>query len=340
MRISIVTTIYKAEKDLPRLLDSMMSLKSPDLEFFLIDNGSPDRCGEICKEYARKDDRFFVRTLEDNIGYIRARMLGIRECHGDYVGFCDSDDYLEPDGYDHAFQVISQQKCDLYITSHKVQFGENVYTIQTPLQKGLYLNDEINQMILPQAFGFLKGRERLHGFMWKQIYRKSIILDAGINLIEELKPWEDQVFNIDVIKHCQRIFIDDCVIYHYFANTGSITASLINNFDATDFWKKTQLLRQEKSKRAETDLEHRATANSSLANLDSLAVSLSKNENLSNIEVAKSLRSLLKGNGDANQILSDSSFRDLSHRLRFVKICLRLNWYRLLVCIVRHKLNK
>ena len=108
MRISIVTTIYKAEKDLPRLLESMMSLKSPDLEFFLIDNGSPDRCGEICKEYAKKDDRFFVRTLEDNIGYIRARMLGIRECHGDYVGFCDSDDYLEPDGYDHAFQVISQ----------------------------------------------------------------------------------------------------------------------------------------------------------------------------------------------------------------------------------------
>ena len=176
--------------------------------------------------------------------------------------------------------------------------------------------------------------------MWKQIYKKSIILDSGINLIEELKPWEDQVFNIDVIKHCKRIFIDDCVIYHYFANTGSITASLINNFDATDFWKKTQLLHQEKSKRAETDLEHRAIANSSLANLDSLAVSLSKNEYLSNSEVAKRLRSLLKGNGDVNQILSDSSFRDLSDRLRFVKICLRLNWYRLLVCIVRHKLNK
>ena len=108
MKVSIVTTIYKAEKDLPRLLDSMMALKSPKLEFFLIDNGSPDRCGEICAEYAKKDNRFFVRTLEENIGYIRARMLGVQECHGDYVGFCDSDDHLEPGGYDHAIREIAE----------------------------------------------------------------------------------------------------------------------------------------------------------------------------------------------------------------------------------------
>ena len=57
MKVSIITTIYKAEKDLPRLLDSMMALKSPELEFFLIDNGSPDRCGEICAEYASRDSR-------------------------------------------------------------------------------------------------------------------------------------------------------------------------------------------------------------------------------------------------------------------------------------------
>ena len=101
MKISIITTVYKAEQDLPRLLDSMMAQKSPGLEFFLIDNGSPDRCGEICREYAKKDPRFTVYTLKENIGYIRARNLGIKVCDGDYVGFCDSDDYLEPGGLPH-----------------------------------------------------------------------------------------------------------------------------------------------------------------------------------------------------------------------------------------------
>ena len=73
MKLSIITTIYKAEKDLPRLLDSMMQQKSPELEFFLIDNGSPDRCGEIAAEYAMRDSRFTLYTIKDNIGYIRAR---------------------------------------------------------------------------------------------------------------------------------------------------------------------------------------------------------------------------------------------------------------------------
>lgn len=339
MRISIVTTIYKAEKDLPRLLDSMMSLKSPDLEFFLIDNGSPDRCGEICKEYAAKDDRFFIRTLEENIGYIRARMLGMKECHCDYVGFCDSDDYLEPEGYDHASQVISQQKCDLYITPHKVHFGEDVYTIPTPFGKGLYMDDRIKQEILPQAFGFLKGRERLHGFMWKHIYRKDILLGANICLIEDLKPWEDQIFNIDMLQHCQRVFVDDVVLYNYFANTGSVTSSMINSFDADDFWRKTRLLFLEKSKRATNSVESRANANSSLANLDSLIVCLCKNKSLSTTAVVEKLRSLIKKDEVTGQILNDSAYNDLSQRFRFVRMCLRSGLYRILVSVIRYKIN-
>ena len=340
MRISIVTTIYKAEKDLPRLLDSMMSLKSQDLEFFLIDNGSPDRCGEICKEYARKDDRFFVRTLEENIGYIRARMLGIRECHGDYVGFCDSDDYLEPDGYDHALQMISQQKCDLYITSHLVHFETGEYVINPPYEKGLYQSESIYQIILPQAFGFLKGRDRLHGFMWKQIYKKDIILNNGITLMEELKPWEDQVFNIDMIKCCQSVFVDDKVIYNYFANSGSITASLIKNFEADSFWIKTRSLYQEKNKRTTTFIERRAAANAALFNIDCLVVSLCKKFFTTPQEVENTLSTLISKDEVWHQICSESSNADLNQRLLVVKYCLKLKLYHVLFCLVKYKLRR
>lgn len=335
MIISIVTTIYKAEKDLPRLLDSMMSLKSPDLEFFLIDNGSPDRCGEICEKYARRDKRFFVRTLKDNIGYIRARMLGIRECHGDYVGFCDSDDYLEPGGYDHAVQVISEQRCDLYITSHKVHFGNDVYEISPPYKVGIYRDSEIKKVILPQAYGFLKGRDRLHGFMWKQVYDKKVLIDTDISLIEDLKPWEDQVFNIDMMQHCDSVYVDDIVLYNYFANTGSVTSSMINSFDVEEFWKKTRLLYLEKSKRSTNSLENRANANASLANIDSLIVCLCKNHSLSTSSIVKQLRSLIRKDVVAEKILKESVNRDLSKRFCFVRFCLRLDLYRFLVSVVR-----
>jgi len=340
MKISIITTIYKAEKDLPRLLDSMMLLKSQDLEFFLIDNGSPDRCGEICAEYAKKDDRFFVLTLKENIGYIRARMLGMRECHGDYVGFCDSDDYLEAGGYDHAAEVISKENCDLYITSHKVHFGENMYVINPPYKTGIYKDNDIQEIILPQAFGFLKGRDRLHGFMWKQIYRRSLVLDSNLSLIEDLKPWEDQIFNIDVIKRCHNVIIDNQVIYNYFANIGSVTTSMITNFDAEDFWSKTRALYLEKSRRATYDIEHRANANALMVNIDSLVVSLCKKTELSLSTISKMLRSLLGKDEVARKILANSTSSDLSKRFQFVRNCLRLKLCRLLVYVVRRELKR
>lgn len=339
MIISIVTTIYKAEKDLPRLLDSMMALRNPDLEFFLIDNGSPDRCGEICAEYARKDSRFFVRTLNENIGYIRARMLGVQECHGDYVGFCDSDDLLESGGYDHAMEVIVESGCDLYITSHIVHFGFGDQLMNPPYKKGLYQLESINQIILPQAFGFLKDRDRLHGFMWKQIYKKEVIVKNGISLIEDLKPWEDQIFNIDVLKQCQSVFIDDNVIYHYFANSGSITASLIKNFDANSFWAKTRLLYHEKIKRATSSIERCAAANAALFNVDLLVVNLCK-KHLSDPKVVNdTLSALLRKDEVWNQIVSESNNADLNKRLLLVKYCLKANLYRALFYIIRYKLK-
>lgn len=340
VKISIITTIYKAEKDLPRLLDSMMALQSQDLEFFLIDNGSPDRCGEICTEYAARDKRFYVRSLKDNIGYIKARMLGIHECHGDYVGFCDSDDYLEPQGYDHVVEQITKKQCDLYIGAHKFHYGEDVYLMPPPYQTGDYTDDSIREVILPQAFGHLKDRERLHGFMWKHVYKRSIILDSGINLIEELKPWEDQIFNIDVIQRCQKIVVDHQVIYNYFANSGSVTSSMIKNFDAEDFWRKTRLLYVNKRERATTEIEHRASANATMVNMDLMVVCLCKKTTIPSSTVAKTLRSLLHKDDVADQILTGSSRYDLSKRLRFVNYCLRWRLYRFLVWVVRRKLEK
>jgi glycosyltransferase involved in cell wall biosynthesis len=338
--ISIITTIYKAEAYLPRLLDSMMALKSPELEFFLIDNGSPDRCGEICAEYAKKDNRFYLYSLKDNVGYIKARMLGIRECHGDYVGFCDSDDYLEPGGYDKAVQIIKEKDCDLYITSYKTHDGDIVNLNNPPFNKGMYEGEAIINCILPQAFGFLKGRDRLHGFMWKQVYRKSILLYNRFSLNEDLRPWEDQILNIDMIQHCESIFVDDTVIYNYFANSGSVTSSMIKDFDVNDFWRKVKLLYLEKNKRAHFRSEKRANANASILLLDLMVVSLCKNKSLSSNDLVIQLNQLLKEDPVVNSVLKDSSNTDLSIRLFFVKFCLRYKFYRFLVLTVRHQLRK
>ena len=95
VQISIIVPIYKVEKYLVRCVESLIAQDFPSLEIILIDDGSPDRCGEICDNYAKKDARI-TAYHKPNGGLSDARNYGLERAHGEYVLFVDSDDYLEP----------------------------------------------------------------------------------------------------------------------------------------------------------------------------------------------------------------------------------------------------
>lgn len=327
MKISIITTVYKAEKDLPRLLESMMAQKSPELEFFLIDNGSPDRCGEICREYAEKDPRFTVFTLKENIGYIRARNVGITECSGDYIGFCDSDDFLEPGGYDRAVERIRQTQCDFYATAWRTVCDASTDNF-LPLPAGVYTGQDV----LPLAFGPIGGKGMLHGFAWKHVYRRSIVLAGQLAFKEALKPYEDQIFNIDMLKDCGCVCIDDRVIYNYVVNQQSITAQLALNFDAEGEWKRTAALYEEKAARAQSPAHTEALCNQTLQSLYSLALGMAKSSHYTVGKAAKNFQRW-EETGLIHAVAEGAS-KNQSPRLRFVQRCLRHRQYYLMLAVL------
>lgn len=330
MKLSIITTVYKAENDLPRLLESMMAQKSPELEFFLIDNGSPDRCGEICREYAAKDPRFTVYTLEENIGYIRARNLGIEICTGDYIGFCDSDDYLEPGGYDRAIERIKETDCDFYAAAYNT-VGKEVRRDLLPFTPGLYEGDGIRDALLPQLFGHLPGRPMLQGFMWKHILRRSIVMGSGIRFYEPLKPYEDQLFNIDVMKHSRRVYIDDSILYNYIVNEQSITAKMAADFDAEAEWQRVKGLYEQKLRRCENKTEHTALSNLSLWYAYVIALNMAKCVKLSHQESVRLFREF-DADGTIHTVCSDAEVR--GKLLIFVRWCLLHGRYGLLLTTI------
>lgn len=94
--ISVIVPVYKAEKYLTHCIDSILNQSFTDLELLLIDDGSPDRSGEICDKYARKDSRIRV-FHQQNGGVSRARNNGLAHAQGQYVVFVDSDDRTLPD---------------------------------------------------------------------------------------------------------------------------------------------------------------------------------------------------------------------------------------------------
>ena len=242
MKLSIITTIYKAEKDLPRLLDSMMAQKSPELEFFLINNGSPDNCSEIMAEYAKRDSRFKIHTIKENIGYIRARNEGLRLCDADYIGFCDSDDYLEPGGYDRAIAEIARYDCDFYLARWRINDANSATVLSSSIPCGFYSQTTKNT-IAPLFFGDYQGKSINRGFVWKEIIKNSIIKDNNILFVERLKPIEDMLFNAQIAVHSASIYVSDNILYNYIVNSESITAQRCHNYNlsadirmVTDFY--------------------------------------------------------------------------------------------------------
>lgn len=102
--ISIIVPVYNVELYIHQCIDSIISQTYRDIEILLIDDGSTDKCGNICDEYARIDPRIRVFHTQ-NKGLSAARNLGLREAKGDYIGFVDSDDWIEPN----MFEVLLQQ---------------------------------------------------------------------------------------------------------------------------------------------------------------------------------------------------------------------------------------
>lgn len=97
--ISVIVPIYGVEKYLEQCLDSIINQTYRNLEIILIDDGSPDRCGEICDRYASRDSRIKV-IHQSNQGLSAARNAGMDMATGEYISFIDSDDYIDPHFYE------------------------------------------------------------------------------------------------------------------------------------------------------------------------------------------------------------------------------------------------
>lgn len=113
-KISIIVPVYKVEPYIHKCIDSILNQTFKDFELILVDDGSPDNCGKICDEYAQKDERIVV-IHKDNGGQATARNAGIDIARGDYIGFVDSDDWIEADMYELLYESCSKENSDIVI---------------------------------------------------------------------------------------------------------------------------------------------------------------------------------------------------------------------------------
>jgi len=111
-KISIIVPVYKVEQYIHKCIDSILNQTLNDFELILVNDGSPDQCGQICDEYAKCDSRIKV-IHKENGGQASARNMGLDIATGEYIGFVDSDDWIEPDMYEILYNECIINECEI-----------------------------------------------------------------------------------------------------------------------------------------------------------------------------------------------------------------------------------
>ncbi len=207
-RLSVVVPVYNVERYLPQCLDSLVAQTRPIDEILLVDDGCTDGCPGIMREYAARWPAMRV-IRRDNAGAAAARNAGLDQATGDWIGFVDADDWIEPDMYARLLDLALRHDLDMALCNGRYHFEgrEPDYPVYTdpplcgPLGGGEWLAHK------------LENRTFLH-MVWMHLYRRRFIEENELRFVEGLMH-EDVIWSTRALVLAQRVAYDDTPLYVY-----------------------------------------------------------------------------------------------------------------------------
>lgn len=213
--ISVIIPVYNVAEYLDQCLETVCSQTYKKLEIILIDDGSTDGSGRICDEWRSKDDRILV-IHKENGGVSSARNEGLKAATGEYVGFVDSDDWLELDMYEKLVDGIAEADA---VSCGYVDYP---YGEGRQVPKGTKVIHPCNY---PDAIIAIFERNGYFTTLWNKLFRRTAVYKEGgfVPLDTSLSFGEDEVWLITVLKRCKKIAFVPEALYHWRPRAGSVT---------------------------------------------------------------------------------------------------------------------
>lgn len=228
-RISIIIPIYNVEKYLDKCVQSARNQTLQNIEIILVDDESPDTCPQLCDEYACQDKRIKV-IHKKNGGLGFARNSGLEVATGEYVTFLDSDDFVDLHTYEHLYSLVNNNNLDaIYYKFKRFTNEEDVVACQASDDITEYCGGGIKDLMLdiiasePSA----KVDHKIACSSCTAMYRLSIIKENNVRFHSERELIsEDLIFNLDYLKHANKVVFNNAEHYHYRVNPTSLTSSI------------------------------------------------------------------------------------------------------------------
>lgn len=218
--ISIIVPIYNVEKYLEKCIESILNQTYRNLQIILVDDGSEDSSLDICRRYEVIDSRITV-IHKQNEGLVCARKTGIQAAVGEFIGYVDSDDWIEPGMYEMLYENMIQYNVDLVETAHFCDIEDISQKIDVKIKPGFYLQHEILPIMLcDEDF----DECRIAPYVWSKLFKREILLDVQMQVDDRISLGEDAAVTYPYIVKSKKIYISDCAGYHYIQRKGSISS--------------------------------------------------------------------------------------------------------------------
>lgn len=219
--ISVIVPVYKVEPYLQRCVDSIRNQTYSNLEIILVDDGSPDRCGEMCDAFAKEDKR--IRVIhKENGGQSSARNLGLDHMNGEYVGFVDSDDWIEPDMYEHLYDMLARHDAQISCCGVQRDYPSGkigYFNIHYPQDSQIRVYNKI------EALREVLANFRITFSPCDKLYHKSVLAD--IRMVEG-SIYEDMEVLPKWIERANTVVYDPTPKYHYIMTAESTIRGAYN----------------------------------------------------------------------------------------------------------------
>lgn len=213
-KLSIIVPVYNVEKYLPKCLESLIKQTLKDIEIICVNDGSMDNSLAILKEFASKDSR--IRIIDNqHQGVAKTRNTGIEQSTGEYIGFVDSDDYIDIDFFEKLYNSATKSNSDIAIASilkHKNFF--NIYNAKyTKEETAITIQDKIK---------LCEDKKHFFFYAWNKIYHSGFIKENNIKFSEG-QIYEDVMFAIKALYYSNKIISVYGTKYHYIEHENSLT---------------------------------------------------------------------------------------------------------------------
>lgn len=208
-KISVIVPVYRVERYLRKCLDSVVGQTYRNLEIILVDDGSPDNCGAICDEYAAKDSRITV-IHKENGGVSSARNVGLAAATGEWIGWVDSDDWIEPDMYGYMLKKAEKYGADIAVCSRIEIYSDR--EVARGWEKDLVIGRE-------DALILLLKNDVMQNYLCDKLWRRELF--QGMTFPEN-RTFEDVAVMHRLFERAERTVCLPEAKYNYLQRAGSI----------------------------------------------------------------------------------------------------------------------